>query len=143
MSVDQARGAARRKSVEFDDPNYVNRLLSKRTQHTFGQAFDLYASTHMPVLAEATCEKQIGLFDREVLPRLQGLALEEFTRKHLSGITLHIQQRGNHGTASGVWKAVSAFLTWCVRQGLLDVNPVLGATPEFNEVYFVPLAAFS
>ena len=28
ISVDQARGAARRKAVEFDDPNYVNRLLS-------------------------------------------------------------------------------------------------------------------
>jgi len=132
ISVDQARGAARRKAVEFDDPNYVNRLLSKRTQHTFGQAFELYASTHMPVLAKTTREKQRGLFDREVLPRLNGLALDEFTRQHLSGITLPIQQRGNHGTASGVWKAVSAFLTWCVRQGLLDVNPVLGATPKFN-----------
>ena len=62
ISVDQARGAARRKAVEFDDPNYVNRLLSKRTQHTFGQAFELYASTHTPVLAKTTLEKQRGLF---------------------------------------------------------------------------------
>ena len=43
-----------------------------------------------------------------------------------------MQQRGHQGTASGVWKAVSAFLTWCVQNGLLEVNPVLGAPPEFD-----------
>ena len=75
--------------------------------------------------------KSRRLFDREVLPRVNGLALEEFTRKHLSGITLPIQQRGNHGTRLGLESCIR-LLTWCVRQGLLDVNPVLGATPKFN-----------
>jgi hypothetical protein len=43
-----------------------------------------------------------------------------------------MQRSGHHGTASGVWKAVSAFLTWRVKVGLLGVNPVFGATPEFD-----------
>ena len=131
-SVEQARDAARKLAVEFSDPNYLQKQSEAKARKSFSDAFEQYAETKLLTLAESTRSKHRGFFDREILPLVGNLPLEAFTRKHLSGITLPMQQRGHHGTASGVWKAVSAYLTWCVKVGLLEVNPVLGATPEFD-----------
>ena len=130
-SVEQARDAARKLALEFADPDYLQKQSEVKARKSFADAFQQYAETKLLTLAESTRNKHRGLFDREVLPQLGDMPLEKFTRRHLSGIILPMQQRGHQGTASGVWKAVSAFLTWCVKVGLLEINPVLGATPEF------------
>jgi hypothetical protein len=130
-SVEQARDAARKLAVEFSDPDYLQKRSEAKARKSFSDAFSQYAETKLSTLAETTRNKHRGFFDREILPLVGNLPLEKFTRRHLSGIILPIQQKGHQGTASGVWKAVSAFLTWCVKVGLLEVNPVLGATPEF------------
>jgi integrase len=130
-SVEQARDAARKLSVEFADPDYLQKQSEAKARKSFSDAFKQYAETKLLTLAETTRNKHRAFFDREILPIVGSLPLEKFTRKHLSAITLPMQQRGHQGTASGVWKAVSTFLTWCVKVGLLEMNPILGATPEF------------
>ena len=132
LSVDQARNIAREKAIAFEDPKYFQKQAAELAKLSFNEAFAQYASVRMQSLAKSTREKQIGLFSREVLPKTDNLLLENFSRANLSGITLPIQKSGREGTASDVWKAVSAFLTWCVRHGYLEVNPVLGATPAFR-----------
>ncbi|MDA0960247.1 MAG: integrase arm-type DNA-binding domain-containing protein [Proteobacteria bacterium] len=130
-SVEQARDTARKLAVEFADPDYLQKRSEAKARKSFSDVFSQYAETKLLTLAETTRNKHRGFFDREILPLVGNLPLEKFTRRHLSGIILPMQQKGHQGTASGVWKAVSAFLTWCVKVGLLEVNPVLGATPEF------------
>ncbi|ADE38418.1 tyrosine-type recombinase/integrase [Candidatus Puniceispirillum marinum] len=132
FSIEQARSIARQKAVDFEDPDYLQKVFETKTRLTFKDAYEQYVSVRMSALAQTTREKQIGLFQREVLPTMADIPLESFVRKHLSSITLPIQQSGRQGTASDVWKSVSAFLTWCVKQGYLSINPVLGATPEFQ-----------
>ena len=132
LTAEQARSIARKKAIAFEDPEYLQKQAAAQARLLFNEAFEQYASIRMQSLAESTRDKQLGLFSREVLPKTDGLLLEDFNRINLSGITLPIQKSGREGTASDVWKAVSAFLTWCVRQGYLQVNPVLGATPEFK-----------
>ena len=131
-SVEQARDAARKLAVEFSDPSYLQKQSAAKASKSFSDALEIYAETKLLTLAESTRNKHRIFFNREVLPLFGILPLENFTRRDLSGITLPMQQRGHQGTASGVWKAVSAFLTWCVQNGLLEVNPVLGAPPEFD-----------
>ena len=131
-SVEQARDAARKLAVEFSDPDYLQKQSAAKASKSFADAFEIYAETKLLTLAESTRNKHRVFFNREVLPLFGILPLENFTRRDLSGITLPMQQRGHQGTASGVWKAVSAFLTWCVQNGLLEVNTVLGAPPEFD-----------
>ncbi len=131
ISLEQARQIARRKSVDYDDSSYLQRLREASLRENFDEVFEKYLAIKMPTFAASTREKQIGLFKREVTPILGKLPIENITRRHLSMITLKIQESGRHGTASDVWKSVSAFLTWCVHQGFLASNPVLGATPSF------------
>jgi integrase len=131
-SVEQARDAARKLAVEFSDPEYHRKQSETKESKSFSDAFELYAETKLLTLAESTRNKHRVFFNREVVPLFGSLPLKNFTRKDLSSITLTMQQRGHQGTASGVWKAVSAFLTWCVQNGLLEVNPVLGSPPEFD-----------
>ena len=132
LSAEQARRIARKKAIAYEDPEYIQKQAAAKARLHFNEAFEQYASIRMKSFADSTRVKQLGLFTREVLPRTVGLLLENFNRVNLSGITLPIQKSGREGTASDVWKAVSAFLTWCVRQGYIQVNPVLGATPEFK-----------
>ena len=86
----------------------------------------------MTQLAESTRQKQTGLFTREVLPSLKDFHIDMITRALVSNITLKIQESGREGTAQDVWKSVSALLTWCVQQGYIETNPILGATPQFK-----------
>jgi integrase len=130
-SVEQARDAARKLAVEFSDPSYLQKRFEVKARKSFSGAFEQYSETKLLTLAKSTRDKHRGFFVREVLPQVGDIPLEKFSRRHLSEIILPMQQRGHQGTASGVWKAVSTFLTWCVKVGLLEVNPVLGATPEF------------
>ena len=131
-SVEQARDVARKLAVEFSDPDYLQKQREAKARKSFSDAFNQYAETKLLTLAKSTRNKHLLFFHRDVLPVVGDLGLKNFTRKDLSGITLPMQQRGHQGTASGVWKAVSAFLTWCVQNGLLDINPVLGAPPKFD-----------
>lgn len=132
LTAEQARSIARKKAIAYEDPEYLQKQAAAKARLHFNEAFEQYASIRMQSLAGSTRDKQLGLFSREVLPKTDGLLLENFNRVNLSGITLPIQKSDREGTASDVWKAVSAFLTWCVKQGYLPVNPVLGATPEFR-----------
>ena len=132
ISIDQARAMARQKVIEFDDPNYLYRLAEQKTRKSFSDVYDQYKSLKMSLLAQSTREKQDGYFRREILPVLKDFPIETVTRANISNITLSIQQSGREGAAQDVWKSASAFLTWCVQQGYIGVNPIYGSTPKFN-----------
>ena len=93
-SVEQARDAARKLALEFADPDYLQKQSEAKARKSFADAFQQYAETKLLTLAESTRNKHRGLFDREVLPQVGDMPLEKFTRRHLSGIILPMQQRG-------------------------------------------------
>jgi hypothetical protein len=84
-SFEQARDAARKLAVEFADPDYLQKQSEAKAGKSFADAFQQYAKTKLLTLAETSRNKHRGLFDREVLPFVGNLPLENFTRKHLSG----------------------------------------------------------
>jgi len=132
ITIEFARSLARKKAIDYEDRDYLFRLAKENTRQSFGEVFQQYKSIRMTLLAESTQQKQIGLFTREVLPSLKDFPIDTVTRALVSTITLKIQGTGREGTAQDVWKAVSAFLTWCVQQGYIETNPILGATPQFK-----------
>ena len=132
ITIDQARTMARAKVLDYEDPNYMYRLAEEKARQSFAQVYEQYQSVKMSLLAESTREKQQGYFRREILPALKDFPIESVCRANISAITLKIQQSGREGAAQDVWKSTSAFLTWCVQQGYIGVNPIYGATPQFN-----------
>ena len=90
-SVEQARDVARKLAVEFSDPDYLQKQREAKARKSFSDAFKQYAETKLLTLAESTRNKHLLFFDRDVLPVVGGLGLENFTRKDLSGITLPMQ----------------------------------------------------
>lgn len=132
ITIDQARATARKKVLDFEDPNYMSRLAKEKARQSFADVYEQYKAVKMSLLAQSTSEKQQGYFRREILPALKDFPIESVSRANISAITLKIQQSGREGAAHDVWKSVSAFLTWCVQQGYIGVNPIYGATPKFN-----------
>lgn len=131
LTIEQARSLARKKVLDYEDPNYLFRIADEKARQTFADAYNLYEKIKMSQLADTTRQKQVGLFKREILPVLKDFPLEVVDRKHISAITTGIQASGREGTGQDVWKSVSAFLTWCVQHGYIPLNPILGATPTF------------
>ena len=132
ISIDQARAMARAKVLDYEDPAYMYRLAEEKARQSFVQVYEQYKAVKMVLLADSTREKQQGYFMREILPALKDYPIESVSRANISAITLKIQQSGREGAAQDVWKSASAFLTWCVQQGYIGVNPIYGATPQFN-----------
>ena len=132
VTIDQARATARKKVLDYEDPNYMSRLAKEKARQSFADVYEQYKAVKMSLLAESTREKQQGYFRREILPALKDFPIESVSRANISAITLKIQQSGREGAAQDVWKSTSAFLTWCVQQGYIGVNPIYGATPQFN-----------
>ena len=132
ITIDQARAMARAKVLDYEDPNYMCRLAEEKARQSFAQVYGQYQAVKMSLLAKSTREKQQGYFRREILPVLKDFPIESVSRANISAITLKIQQSGREGAAQDVWKSTSAFLTWCVQQGYIGVNPIYGATPQFD-----------
>ena len=131
FSIEQAREVAREKSLAYSRVDYIKNLREADQKILFGNAFKEYISVKLAQNKESYREKHIGLFERNILNKFSEYPIQEFKRQDLSSVVLPIQASGRQGTAQDVWKAVSAFLTWCVSVGYLDVNPVLGSTPKF------------
>ena len=132
ISIEKARSLARKKVLDFEDPKYLFRIAEEKARWSLEEIYEQYKALKMSLLAKSTCEKQQGYFRREILPVLKDYPIESISRANISAITLKIQQSGREGAAQDVWKTASAFLTWCVQQGYIGVNPIYGATPQFN-----------
>jgi integrase len=59
---------------------------------------------------------------------LHSLPIAKLDRRAISGRKAAIATKSGNVTANRVHASLSAFLAWCMQEGLIDSNPALGAT---------------
>jgi len=78
--------------------------------------------------------KTLGTLKRYLIKPIGNLKVPDITQKHLVTIVTPLMQKDMHPTAQLVWEAASNILTWAVRNGHREDNPLIRIKPEFKKV---------
>jgi integrase len=133
-TVDQARAKARQLAVDFSSPDYLTSEVIKGAIPTFAEATRLYDEMTLRQKSVNYRDKTMGTLNRYLLKPLGSLKVSDITQKHLVMIVTPLMQKNMHPTAQLVWEAASNILTWAVRNGHRDDNPLIRIKPEFKKV---------
>ncbi|MDA9022973.1 site-specific integrase [Alphaproteobacteria bacterium] len=133
-TVDQARAKARQLAVDFSLPDYLSSEAIKGATPTFAEAVNLYDEMTLRQKSVNYRDKTMGTLNRYLLKPLGSLKVSDITQKHLVMIVTPLMQKNMHPTAQLVWEAASNILTWAVRNGHRDDNPLIRIKPEFKKV---------
>jgi integrase len=133
-SIEQARAKARQLAVEFSSPDYLSSEAIKGETPTFAEATKLYDEMTLQQKSFNYRYKTLGTVNRYLLKPLGSLKVSDITQKHLVVIVTPLMQKNMHPTAQLVWEAASNILTWAVRNGHREDNPLIRIKPEFKKV---------
>jgi len=133
-TVDQARAKARQLAVDFSSPDYRSSEAIKGTTPTFAEAANLYDEMTLRQKSVNYRAKTLGTLRRYLIKPLGSLKVSDITQKHLFTIVTPLMQKDMHPTAQLIWEAASNILTWAVRNGHRDDNPLIRIKPEFKKV---------
>jgi len=92
---------------------------------TFGEAVTLYLARRKPALRRKTFHE----IERYLLTQakvLHSAELHEITRRAVAELLAKIEQGSGPVARNRLRSALSAFLSWCIREGLVETNPVVG-----------------
>ena len=134
MSVDQAREKARRLAVEFSAPDYLSSNASRDTIPNFRDAVHQYDELALSKKSPAYRQKTLGTLRRYAIGKLGELKISDVMRQHVAAIVTPLMRDGKDPTAQMVWEAVSNVLTWAVKFGHRDENPLIRLKPDFKKV---------
>ena len=133
-SIEQARAKARQLAVDFSSPDYLSSEAIKGVTPTFAEAAKLYDEMTLRQKSLNYQDKTLGTLRRYLIKPLGSLKVSDITQKHLVTIVTPLMQKDMHPTAQLVWEAASNILTWAVRNGHRDDNPLIRIKPEFKKV---------
>ncbi|MDA7809255.1 site-specific integrase [bacterium] len=133
-SVVQARAKARQLAVDFSSSDYLLSEAIKGVTPTFAEAAQLYDEMTLRQKSVNYRDKTLGTLKRYLMKPLGSLKVSDITQKHLVTIVTPLMQKNMHPTAQLVWEAASNILTWAVRNGHRDDNPLIRIKPEFKKV---------
>jgi integrase len=133
-TVDQARAKARQLAVDFSSPDYLSSEAIKGTTPTFAEAAALYDEMTLRQKSSNYRNKTLGTLKRYLIKPIGNLKVPDITQKHLVTIVTPLMQKDMHPTAQLVWEAASNILTWAVRNGHREDNPLIRIKPEFKKV---------
>jgi len=133
-TVEQARAKARQLAIDFSSPDYLSSEAIKGLTPTFAEAARLYDEMTLRQKSVNYRDKTMGTLNRYLLKPLGSLRVSDITQKHLVMIVTPLMQKNMHPTAQLVWEAASNILTWAVRNGHRDDNPLIRIKPEFKKV---------
>jgi len=133
-SVDQARAKAREIAVEFASPNYLVGEAIRGKTPSFAEAVRLYDQLALSNKSLTYREKTMGTLRRYAERPLGKLKVTDVQRQHVAAIVTPLMRDGKHATAQMVWEAVSNVLTWAVKFGHRDDNPLIRLKPDFKTV---------
>ena len=133
-SIEQARVKARQLAVDFSSPDYLSSEAIKGIAPTFAEVVGLYDEMTLRQKSVNYRDKTLGTLKRYLIKPLGSLKVSDVTQKHLVTIVTPLMQRDMHPTAQLVWEAASNILTWAVRNGHRDDNPLIRIKPEFKKV---------
>ena len=134
MSVDQARHQARRLAVEFSAPDYLSSKASRDAIPNFREAVQQYDELALSKRSAAYRQKTLGTLRRYAIGKLGVLKVSDVKRQHVAAIVTPLMRDGKDPTAQMVWEAVSNVLTWAVKFGHRDENPLIRLKPDFKKV---------
>jgi len=133
-SIEQARAKARQLVVEYSSPDYVSSQALKAANPSFEQAVGLYDELVLSQRAASYRDKTLGTLRRYLVPKFGPLNVSDISRQHVLGIVTPIMQGNRNPTAQMVWEAASNLMTFAVRHGYRDDNPLIRVKPEFKKV---------
>lgn len=139
MSLDEARKAARAILAIVDqggDPAAVK--ATRREQWSVGQAVEAYLESADHLRKTEKVQKgEIAALRQHVVYRLNHLPLAQFDVPRARRLIRDIEgdtrsnarkrRMGGPGAARKTIRILSAMLSWCVNEGRLDRNPLIGA----------------
>ena len=134
MSVDRARARARELALDFTSPDFLQTEAARGQTPTFCEAARLYDQLALSKKSATYREKTIGTLRRYAERPLGLLKVTDVQRQHVAAIITPLMVDGRDATAQMVWEAVSNVLTWAVKFGHRDDNPLIRLKPDFRKV---------
>ena len=134
MSVDQARARARELALDYTSPNFLQTEAARGRKPNFSEAVRLYDQLALSNKSATYREKTIGTLRRYAKQPLGALKVTDVQRQHEAAIVMPLMREGKNATAQMVWEAVSNVLTWAVKFGHRDDNPLIRLKPDFKKV---------
>ena len=101
---------------------------------TFAEAVHLYDQLALSNKSATYREKTMGTLRRYAERPLAALKVTDVHRQHVAAIVTPLMRDGKDATAQMVWEAVSNVLTWAVKFGHRDDNPLIRLKPDFRKV---------
>ena len=134
MSVDQARARARELALDYTSPDFLQTEAARGQTPNFSEAVRLYDQLALLNKSATYREKTMGTLRRYAERPLGALKVTDVQRQHVAAIVTPLMREGKDATAQMVWEAVSNVLTWAVKFGHRDDNPLIRLKPDFRKV---------
>jgi integrase len=134
MSVDQARARARELALNYTSLNFLHLEVARGQTPTFSEAVRLYDLLALSNKSPTYREKTMGTLRRYAERPLGALKVTDVQRQHVAAIVTPLMRDGKNATAQMVWEAVSNVMTWAVKFGHRDDNPLIRLKPDFRKV---------
>ena len=134
ISVDQARARARELALDYTSPDFLQTEAARGQTPNFSEAVRLYDQLALSNKSATYREKTMGTLQRYAERPLGALKVTDVQRQHVAAIVTPLMRDGKDATAQMVWEAVSNVLTWAVKFGHRDDNPLIRLKPDFRKV---------
>jgi len=129
LTPTEARKAARKLLGRVslgDDPQAEKATRRRQVEHSFRAAVDTYLAAREGEL-RASSFKVVRLYlVGPYFKTLHGMAVCAITHADIAAALSSIKRAHTANTARGARSALSAFLTWCMEEGWITANPVIG-----------------
>src|SRR5215207_9804741 len=136
LDPDEARKIARSilaKAHLGNDPQGEKAEARARAAVTLGSAVETYLGTYAASRLKPKTLKDTTRYLRSAWKPLHGLALHRIDRRTIAGQLAEIAASSGEITANRARTTLSAFFSWAMRQGIADVNPVVGTNRAVDE----------
>jgi integrase len=135
LSLEKARGKARQYREDVGDggnPASIRIENRQRSTETFGRIVARYLARRKETMRTRSYAEMDRHLNKHAKP-LHGLLLAGIDRRRIASLLSEISEGSGPIAANRVRASLSAFFSWAVREGMLDVNSVL-ATNRAEEV---------
>ena len=132
FTVEQARTEGRKLLAELSSNDYLAIASLKSSTPTFANAVESYSKLELSGKKQTYIDRTQGTLRRYAIPKLGKTKISEISHRDVAQIVMKIMQDDKHPTAEMVWVSISNVLSWAVRFGYLDNNPLTGVKPKFK-----------
>ncbi|MGC6473000.1 MAG: tyrosine-type recombinase/integrase [Parvibaculales bacterium] len=133
-SAEQARERAKEILRDFDQPDYLEKTLQKQHALSLEQAVERYIASHLFDKSAQHRNNTASYLRRFIVPQLKDIKIEKLKRQQLMPIFDKAKRDISSQSANALWRATSGFLSWCLRQELIENHPLQGIKPPAKNI---------